>query len=659
MMARAFDLDQVDTLVIEGCGVRFLAYIQALKVLQAQDRLAQIKRVAASSSGAMVSFLFAIGYTPEQMETIFDELNYGDLLDPLAVSKVPVIGSALSVALHHGTSSSVNVLKFIEEKLQQKGLPGNITFRELKAQLGSRDLYITGTAVTRDSSLQIFSLETTPDIPVSEAVAAAVAYPGVVCPYPILVGDKIEKYLDGGVRDNFPIDIFPKSDWPKILGLRVDTYEEIFGSPHKSPGLGGLLHGLLQDDHTVYLRHHAGRTIQIYDGQLSSTKVNLTRLQKLALKVSGSLAAKGFLNAQVELTSELAEPPKLVQQDESLLRARTLSGIARIKQGQSCFNEITEELNVWDDNIRGCYAHYHLLIAALREQSSYFGNNPHYYHLLSLLKERGAKASLRPEISAEQITDITLEYLKDKQVTEAYDYLHGLYQVSATTSKLFYIDHRTILQHIPQLGIFTPAAAVKKRDEFVEFIELLQQIRLADCSGAAEANYIIKLNDLLQSSQYTKALALLKQIRDDDSPVLMLQIAEAAQKQLEGAVTPESIELFTYLQAITGKQGPVLIHPSPKMTRVEEAACVGGGIASAVVAVAVGVETLPAFIVGAVAMSLIAVGEKLVGGDRLRYPSTVGLFAGLAKTPIVTRDALRPCNDQGGRAIRSSAGYER
>src|SRR4029079_15095995 len=196
-----------------------------------------------------------------------------DLLDPSKKSQVPVIGEGLAVALDHGSNSGNKMALFIKKILKNAGLSENLTFQELN-QLTKRDnkyleLFLTAVNVTRTGQLQIFSHLTTPYVRIADAVAAAVAYPGLIQPYPILMNDKFENFIDGGLRDNFPFEIFPRSEWSKMLGLKVDTHGEIFGHQFKQPNLYEFLYTLVHDGEYEYKKHPQNRTIQFYDCDLN------------------------------------------------------------------------------------------------------------------------------------------------------------------------------------------------------------------------------------------------------------------------------------------------------------------------------------------------------------------------------------------------------
>ena len=57
-------------LVFEGGGVKGIAYVGALEVLEREKILKNIQRVAGTSAGAMVAVLVGLGYNTEDLRNI-------------------------------------------------------------------------------------------------------------------------------------------------------------------------------------------------------------------------------------------------------------------------------------------------------------------------------------------------------------------------------------------------------------------------------------------------------------------------------------------------------------------------------------------------------------------------------------------------------------
>ena len=68
-------------LVFEGGGVKGVAYIGALKVLEEKGILGQIQRIGETSAGAINAVLLALGYTGEEILPILLDLKFKNFLD--------------------------------------------------------------------------------------------------------------------------------------------------------------------------------------------------------------------------------------------------------------------------------------------------------------------------------------------------------------------------------------------------------------------------------------------------------------------------------------------------------------------------------------------------------------------------------------------------
>ncbi len=73
------------SLAVSGGGARGLAVIGILKVLEREH--IRIKCVAGVSIGSIVTGLYACGYSPEEIEQIAYQVNWGEILSPSPTRK--------------------------------------------------------------------------------------------------------------------------------------------------------------------------------------------------------------------------------------------------------------------------------------------------------------------------------------------------------------------------------------------------------------------------------------------------------------------------------------------------------------------------------------------------------------------------------------------
>lgn len=227
-------IDNVINLTFGGGGIRGLGHIGALRALVHDSglNLDNIRRISASSAGAIIGGLVAVGYSPEELEVIFKDLNFSDFLDadqeslfdtkdravaaasasthvsrPSKASAASAEASVASKDLLIETSmAGINLAtkyglfkgeKFrlfyeglIAKKIQeQEGrvLPF-LTYMELH-QLAIKnpkykDLYVTGVNLNTQM-VDIFSWETTPNAIVSDTVRCSMSIPGLFIPHQV------------------------------------------------------------------------------------------------------------------------------------------------------------------------------------------------------------------------------------------------------------------------------------------------------------------------------------------------------------------------------------------------------------------------------------------------------------------------------------------
>ena len=68
-------------LVFEGGGVKGIAYVGALEVLEREKILKNIQRVAGTSAGAMIAVLVGLGYNTEDLRNILWNLDFKEFMD--------------------------------------------------------------------------------------------------------------------------------------------------------------------------------------------------------------------------------------------------------------------------------------------------------------------------------------------------------------------------------------------------------------------------------------------------------------------------------------------------------------------------------------------------------------------------------------------------
>lgn len=182
-------------LVLSGGGSKGIAHAGVLKFLDEEG--IRPNHIAGTSSGAIVSSLYAWGKKPEEILEFFKSIYFFHWRH-FTFRKAGFIDS----------SAFVNYFTSIFKDATLGDMP-------FKMHLTATDL-VSG-------KLRIFG----PETKIADAVLASSAFPGVISPYEI--DGKL--YSDGGILNHFPTD---------VLQGRVETLIGIYVSPIQKIGLSDL-----------------------------------------------------------------------------------------------------------------------------------------------------------------------------------------------------------------------------------------------------------------------------------------------------------------------------------------------------------------------------------------------------------------------------------
>jgi NTE family protein len=228
-------------LVMEGGGVRGFAYIGGMEVLDSLGILKNIERVGGTSAGAIQATLFAIGYTPAEIQKVVNNIPLKEFNDGT------LVGGFKRIRKKFGFYKGDALTAWISQVIASKTNDPNITFAQLHAQKekGYRDLYITGTDLSY-RCLRVFSWETYPDMCIRDALRISFSIPLYF--QPVLIDDKgevqhdktrtdLHMMVDGGLLDNYPIDIFDHPRYFKCDSVTISCKNpETLGMLLEKPG---------------------------------------------------------------------------------------------------------------------------------------------------------------------------------------------------------------------------------------------------------------------------------------------------------------------------------------------------------------------------------------------------------------------------------------
>lgn len=268
----------ITSLTFEGGGVKGIAYAGAYKALREQEGLLdKLHWVAGSSAGAMTALLVALNYTPAEIEAELSSVDFSEFAESLPDGRLATINyifkntNKISKNINHGINDGKKLYNWVQNIVERKLGSKEATFLDLKKKSDSRfsklevlpqedfeykNLFVIVTNALKNKT-EIFSWETAPNLQISDAVLTSMSIPGFFYVRYIdsekrkidwnptrekISAHEITPYVDGGVLNNYPINIFRDYKYwppayyglvkshrfnPSSLGIRVDSKEEV------------------------------------------------------------------------------------------------------------------------------------------------------------------------------------------------------------------------------------------------------------------------------------------------------------------------------------------------------------------------------------------------------------------------------------------------
>ncbi len=201
-------------LVFEGGGVKGIAYVGALKVLEERKILNNVMRVGGTSAGAINAILLGVGYTLAETKDVLWNLDFNNFMD----DSWGIIRDTKRLINEFGWYKTDYFRSWIGNLIREKTGNENSTFNELKKN-GFRELYIVGTNLSTGFS-EVFSPEHTPRMSVADAARISMSIPLF---FASVRNIRKDVYVDGGVLNNYPIKLFDREKYLKRADIANHT----------------------------------------------------------------------------------------------------------------------------------------------------------------------------------------------------------------------------------------------------------------------------------------------------------------------------------------------------------------------------------------------------------------------------------------------------
>lgn len=301
-------------IVLSGGGIKVLASIGALEIIQQHGILKNITGLAGSSAGSIITTALAIGYTVAEIKEIMINKNFNDFKDYYHLTPI-------SLFYHYGCCAGDAFTQWFGALVKQKTGTTQTTFKEVFDQYG-KYLIITGCCLNKRET-HYYSHISNPNMPIVDAVRISISLPGLFAP----VKWQTDLLVDGGLLENYCIYIFdhlePNSKKMKItasypvtdktLGIKLLCADEQPDQQiyHGNSPINSFFDYLLSIVNTMLIQiersiihdQYWSRTISIKVGDIPISDFNLSKEDKLKLIALGVDSAIKFFDDSPPITN--------------------------------------------------------------------------------------------------------------------------------------------------------------------------------------------------------------------------------------------------------------------------------------------------------------------------------------------------------------------
>ena len=271
-------------LVLSGGGARCLAHIGVLKALE--ERGVSVSAISGTSTGAVLGALYASGVEADALYHLTAEVDWGKFVN---------LGAAGGLSSHEG------LMTFLSAHLPE-------TFESLKLPLA------VATVDIQSGELLVLSRGA-----LLPAVCASNAFPGLYAPV-----EHLGRHLmDGGILDNFPVDIIRPLTQDPIVAVDVTPSASAAVDINGEAG-GGETSGALKS---------AKRLLGTLTGQVTPSPPPFVSLLKKAYTITQSRL--------IDVTTTLHPPDHLIR--PALPDDLDLQSFGRLEEAYRCGYEAADQ----------------------------------------------------------------------------------------------------------------------------------------------------------------------------------------------------------------------------------------------------------------------------------------------------------------------------
>ena len=196
-------------LVLSGGGLAAITYFGCLKYINENKGMKQhIKNILGVSSGSIFSLLLVLGCSLDDCKSWLSDVK------DMNLNRIN-LKSLVTLKSEYGLDNGDGVQNAVKKLLDRMKVDHDITFKQI-SQIYGKNLIVCSANITT-KALFYFSVDTTPESSVLDAIKASTSIPLVFTPY--VLND--EYHVDPFVYDNFPFHFFENTE--HTIGLNLTT----------------------------------------------------------------------------------------------------------------------------------------------------------------------------------------------------------------------------------------------------------------------------------------------------------------------------------------------------------------------------------------------------------------------------------------------------
>lgn len=201
----------IKNLVISGGGLKTIPVLGSLRYLEEKKVLNHITSYFTTSAGSIYALMLMLNYSVDEIENVILNFDPGKILIPN-----PDIDNFL---LNFNFYDQNKFEKFIQLLISYKlgHECSNITLQQM--YIKTKKSLLCATVSLKYKKIKYFNHVNQPNLPVSKLILMTCAVPLVFKP----VTWRGDKYVDGGLIDNFPVFAIPLNEHNATLGIYVQT----------------------------------------------------------------------------------------------------------------------------------------------------------------------------------------------------------------------------------------------------------------------------------------------------------------------------------------------------------------------------------------------------------------------------------------------------